>query len=261
MARVRKIWLAPAATVLVVAVLVAHGARSPVALVPELAWAAPSWQWPLGCGEGGVDLLALASHAVVRASALALVVALLGCAIGTPLGAYAAFARGMTERVVARASDSVQAFPSFLLAIAALSSVRFPSRVHLALVFATTAWAPFAKLALAQARVLRSSTFVDAARALGAGNARLILKHLVPNMTGLVAVQLGSTAAAVVVSEAGLAFVGFGARDGVSLGGILDQGVAAMQRAPHVLCVGSLSVFALSLSLMVAGRALDSNQR
>lgn len=237
--------------------LVAAGARSPTRLDPDLSWAPPSSAWPLGCGEAGVDLLALLAHAMQRGVVLAAVVALVGFAIGCPLGAAAGLARGRFERGVARACDLVQAFPTFLLALVVLSAVRSPTRAHLGAVFVLTAWAPFTRLALAQTRVLRDATFVEAARALGGDRVRVVVVHLLPNLLGVVAVQLGSTAAAVVVSEAALSFVGFGTRDGISLGGILDQGVSAMLRAPHVLLVGAAGVFVTSVSLMIAGRAFD----
>ena len=249
--------LAPLAIVLACATLVVLGAHSPVRLEPERSWSAPSWERPLGCGEGGVDLLALVAHASLRAILLATCVALVGFVIGCPLGAAGAVARGRFERAVARACDLVQAFPTFLLALVVLSAVRSPSRLHLGVVFTLTAWAPFARLALAQTRVLRDQAFVEAARALGVTPASAVLRHLVPNLLGVVAVQLGGTAAAVVVSEAALSFVGFGARDGVSLGVVLDQGVSAMLRAPHVLLAGAAAVFLTSVSLMAAGRALD----
>jgi ABC-type dipeptide/oligopeptide/nickel transport system permease subunit len=203
-----------------------------------------------------VDLLALVSSAELRAIALAAAVAFIGFGVGTLLGAAAAFVRGRTERAVERACDLVQAFPSFILALAVLSAVRAPSRVHIGGVFALTAWAPFARLALAQTRVLRDAAFVEAAVALGHGRLGVIVRHIVPNLLGVVAVQLGSSAAAIVVSEAALAFVGLGPRDGVSLGGVLDQGVAAMLLAPHVLVVAATAVFATSASMLLAGRAL-----
>lgn len=249
--------LAPVLLVVGTAVLVAAGARSPTRLEPGRSWAAPSWDLPFGCGEAGVDLLALVGHATARAVVLAVLVALAGFAVGCPAGALAGLARGRAERFLARACDLVQSFPTFLLALVVLSAVPVPSRVHLGVVFALTAWAPFARLSLAQTRVLRDANFVEAARALGGGTSRVVWVHLVPNLLGVVAVQLGATAAAVVVSEAALSFVGFGARDGVSLGGVLDQGVSAMLRAPHVLFVGAASVFATSVSLMIAGRAFD----
>ncbi len=249
--------LVPLVVVVGVAIAIVATGRSPARLVPELAWAAPSGARPFGSGEGGVDLLALAAHASLRAIVLAVVVAGIGFVIGCPLGAAAALARGRFERAVARACDLVQAFPTFLLALTVLSALRTPSRLHLAFVFALTAWAPFARLALAQTRVLRDQAFVEAARAIGVTPIDVVGRHVVPNLLGIVAVQLGGSAAAVVVSEAALSFVGFGPRDGVSLGVVLDQGVSAMLRAPHVLFVGALAVFVTSVSLMVAGRVFD----
>lgn len=238
--------------------LVAAGSRSPTRLVPERSWDPPTLSFPLGCGEAGVDLLALVAHATLRAIAVAVLVALVGFAVGAPLGAVAALFRGRAERAVVRACDLVQAFPTFLFALVVLSAVRSPSRLHIAAVFALTSWAPFARLALAQTRVFRGAAFVEAVFALGGGTARVVVRHLLPNVLGVVAVQLGATAAAIVVSEAALAFVGFGPRDGVSLGALLDQGVAAMLRAPHVLLVASSSIFVTSIALMLAGRAFDA---
>lgn len=250
--------LVPLVVVVGVTASVGLSARSPTHLDPALSWAPPSGVWPLGCGEAGVDLLALVAHAALRGVLLAVVVAITGFCVGAPLGAAAGLARGRSERLVSRMCDLVQAFPTFLLALVVLSAVRAPTRLHLAVVFALTAWAPFARLALAETRVLRDAAFVEAATALGAERSRVIVRHLLPNLVGVVAVQLGATAAAVVVSEAALSFVGFGTRDGVSLGSILDQGVAAMLRAPHVLLVGAASVFLTSVSLMIAGRAFDT---
>ncbi len=253
----RALRVLPLAAVVFVAACVVAGGRSPIRLEPERSWSAPSIDRPFGCGEGGVDLLGLVAHASLRAIVLAACVAVVGFLLGCPLGAAAAVARGRVERAIARACDLVQAFPTFLLALVVLSAVRSPSRVHLGVVFALTAWAPFTRLALAQTRVLRDQAFVEAARAIGVTPPAVILRHLVPNLLGVVAVQLGGTAAAVVVSEAALSFVGFGARDGVSLGAVLDQGVSAMLRAPHVLLAGAAAVFVTSVSLMAAGRALD----
>jgi ABC-type dipeptide/oligopeptide/nickel transport system permease subunit len=243
------------------AVGVALSAEPAGRLDPARAWCAPSPARVLGCGEAGVDLGALVASAELRAIALATAVALVGFAVGTPLGAVAALTRGRFERVVDRACDLVQAFPSFILALAVLSAVRAPSRLHIGAVFALTAWAPFTRLALAQGRVLRDAAFVEAAVALGRGRAAVVVRHVVPNLLGVVAVQLGSTGAAIVVSEAALAFVGLGPRDGVSLGGILDQGIAAMLRAPHVLGVGAVAVFVTSAAMLLAGQAVEARRR
>jgi peptide/nickel transport system permease protein len=233
---------------------------SPTRLDPRLSFCTPSGAHLLGCGEGGVDLLALVSRAELGGLGLATAVALSGFVVGTPLGAAAALARGRVERAVARAADLIQAFPTFLLALVILSAVRSPSRIHIGLVFGLTAWAPFARLALAETRVLRDALFLEAATALGVGKMHVVVRHLVPHLMGVVAVQLGATGAAVVVSEAALSFVGLGPRDGVSLGAVMDQGVASMLRAPHVMAVGAVGVLVASLSLLVAGRAVDARR-
>jgi peptide/nickel transport system permease protein len=254
----RWIPLLPLVAIAAASVVAAAAAHEPAGrLDPARAWCAPSLARPLGCGEAGVDLTALVAHAEIGAIVLATAVALVGFAVGTPLGAAAALARGGTERFVERACDLVQAFPAFILALAVLSAVRSPSRLHLGCVFALTAWAPFARLSLAQARVLREAQFVEAARALGRGRAGVLLSHVVPGLLEVGAVQLGSTGAAIVVSEAALAFVGLGPRDGVSLGAVLDQGVVAMLRAPHVLAVGAAAVIATSAAMLVAGRGVE----
>jgi len=255
----RVLRLVPLALVVLLSILGMSTSRAPDRLEPLSAFALPSRDHVLGCGEAGVDLLAVLSSAALRGILLACTVALVGLLVGAPLGAAAAFARGHFERACSRACDLVQAFPTFLLAMVVLAAVRSPDRIHIALVFSMTSWAPFARLALAETRILRSAAFVEAAFALGLGRSRVIVRHVLPNLMGILAVQLGSTAAAIVVSEAALAFVGFGPRNGVSLGGVLDQGVASMLRAPHVLAAGAICVLLTSISLLTAGRAAESS--
>ncbi len=256
--RMRIVRLAPLVLLVFVSlVLTLASPQRPETLDPSAAWAPPSAAHWLGAGEGGSDLMLVVAHATLRGSLLALCVSLLGAAVGVPVGALAAMMRGRAEAWVSRTCDLLQAFPSFLFAITVLAAVRSPTRVHLGIAFALTAWVPFARLALAETRVLRSQSFIEASRALGATQARLLGHHVLPNLMSTIAVQLGATAAAIVVGEAALAFVGLASSDRVSLGCILDQGVASMLRAPTVLLVGALSVFALSSSMMLAGRAAD----
>ncbi|MEZ4375087.1 MAG: ABC transporter permease [Polyangiaceae bacterium] len=231
-------------------------AGDPARLHLSQSWAAPSSEHWLGFGDAGVDLGLLAAHATFRALVLAALVACFGFATGTALGASAGLRGGAVERWTLRACDLVQSFPTFLLALAVLSAVRVPSRMHIGVVFCISAWAPFARLALAQTRSLRESQFVEAARALGASSFRVVFGHVIPNLLGPVAVQLGTAAAGVVIGETALGFVGLGPPDGVSLGSLLEQGTLGMLRAPHVLAVGALSVLCVSGSLQLASEGL-----
>lgn len=249
--------VAPAATIALLSVGTALlSDRSPSRLVLDRAWAPPSMALPLGAGEAGIDLLAALSHGTARGLLLALVVVTIGFVLGTPLGAAAGMAGGSRATAMARACDLVQSFPSFLLALAVLAAVRSPGRIHIGLVFCITSWAPFARLALLQATVLRGAAFIEAARALGANRLTLLLRHVLPNLLGPVAIQSGSAAAAVVLGEAALGFLGLGPRDGVSLGALLEQGTAGMLRAPHVLIASALAVASVSGSLQLASESL-----
>jgi peptide/nickel transport system permease protein len=253
--RARRAALAvlPAAAVFAVTfAVVALGRHSPTRMTLALSWAAPSEDRLLGSGEAGVDVLGLVCDATVRALGLSFAVATFGFAFGAPLGVVAALRGGAFERWTLRTCDLVQSFPSFLLALAVLSAVRTPSRVHIGLVFCIGAWAPFARLALVQARAIAGAPFVEAARALGAARARVVFRHVLPNVLGPVAVQLGTAAAGVVLGETALGFVGLGPPDGVSLGALLEQGTAGMLRAPHVLLAGSIAVALVSGSLQLA---------
>lgn len=226
--------------------------RDPAQLVPERAWQAPTWAHPLGCAEAGVDVLGVVGFGAAHALLLALSVAGLSLVLGVPLGAVAAFTG--RERTLYRVCDLLQSFPTFLLAMVTLASVAHPSRVHIAFVFAMTAWVPFARLAAVETQVLRNAGYVEAARALGLGLHKTLGRHILPGVLPTARVQLGAAAAATVVGEAALAFVGFGPRDGVSLGTLLEQGVVSMQRAPHVLLAGALSVFLTSRFILAALR-------
>lgn len=222
----------------------ARGVRSadPRRLDLSAELAHPTWRHPFGCGDGGVDLLALAAEALLRGMVLAGAIAGLALVIGTTIGAWAGLRGGTTARVVQRLCDFMQAFPSFVLALGVLSAIPRPSRWHVGAVLLLTAWAPFARLALAELRVVRGLQYVEAARALGAPPLRVLLRHAVPATMPVARAQLGSSAAALLVADAALSFLGLGPSDGVALGALIDQGVGASLRAPHVLLVGTAAL-------------------
>lgn len=211
--------------------------------------ARPSFRHPLGCGDGGVDLLAVASESLLRGMLLAAAVAALALVIGTSIGAVAGLRGGAVARSVQRLCDLMQAFPSFVLALGVLAAIPRPTRFHVAAVLMLTAWAPFARLALAELRIVRGLQYVEAARALGAPTSRLLLRHAIPATLPVARAQLGSSASALLIADAALSFLGLGPSDGVALGALIDQGVGASLRAPHVLIVGAVTLSLGALTL------------
>ncbi|MGC4070328.1 MAG: ABC transporter permease [Polyangiaceae bacterium] len=250
------LWFAPLVLLTVSAGTLALSNRTPARLELPRTFAGPMPSHPLGFGEGGLDLGAFAGHACLRVLVLALTVAGVSCAIGSFIGVIAAQRRNIVEHVIVRACDLVQAFPSFLLALAVLSAVAVPERWHLAIVFSLLGWAPFARLTHALARGLFRSEFVLAARAFGASRLHVGWFHVVPHLVGPLAVQMGASAAGVVLGEASLGFIGLGPSDGISLGALLEQGTAAMFREPRVLLVASSTIALTSGALQLASEGL-----
>jgi ABC-type dipeptide/oligopeptide/nickel transport system permease subunit len=220
------------------------------------AWAKPSVSHWLGCADGGLDVAHFLCFAIGYVLILAIVVALLGAITGTCLGAWASYLGGSVERVMLRACDLVQAFPNFLLALAVLAAVERPRRWHIGAVFVMTAWASFARLTSMMSHKLLSADFVMAAKAFGASRTRILVQHVIPNILGPIAVQVGTVAAGVVLSESALSFVGLGPSDGVSLGVLIEQGAAGMLRAPHVLVFSALALAAASGACQLAAEGL-----
>jgi peptide/nickel transport system permease protein len=249
-------WFGPLGLLTFLACLLASLSSEPQRLSLEQVWAAPTATRPLGSGEGGIDLAAFVGHACIRVLLLAAAVAVLACLLGVPLGAIAALKRGRIELALVRCCDLLQSFPTFLLALVVLSAVEVPARWHLGVVFLITAWAPFARMAHAQARWVVGSEFVLAARAIGATRGRIVMNHVIPHLVGPVTVQLGSCAAGIVLSESALGFVGLGPSDGVSLGALLEQGTVGMLRDARVLVVASLAIVATSGALQLASEGL-----
>lgn len=239
------------ALALAAAALVARLARTAdprrIDLARELE--TPSLAHPFGCGDGGVDLLALASEGLLRSLALAIAVASLAMVVGVSIGTAAGLRGGSAARITERTCDAVQSFPTFVLALGVLSAIPRAGRLEVGLVLLATAWSPFARLALAELRVVRGFAYVEAARALGAPPLRILARHAIPATIPVARAQLGSSAAALLVSDAALSFLGVGASDGVALGALIDQGIGASLRAPHVLLVATATLALAALSL------------
>jgi peptide/nickel transport system permease protein len=249
-------WFVPLVLLLVLTLVLTTRSSVPQRLSLVEVWGSPSTTRPFGSAEGGIDVAAFVGHACVRVLVLSAAVATLSCLVGVPIGALAAIGRGKFETLLVRTCDLFQSFPTFLLALVVLSAVEVPSRWHLGVVFTLTAWAPFARMAHAQARWVVNSEFVLAARALGANLRQILFRHLIPHLVGPMTVQLGSCAAGVVLGESALGFVGLGPSDGVSLGALLEQGTVAMLRAPRVLVIASLAIAATSGALQLTSEGL-----
>ncbi|HEX8705392.1 MAG TPA: ABC transporter permease [Myxococcaceae bacterium] len=210
----------------------------------------------LGAGENGIDVL---SH-VLYGARVSLVVAffavVLSALIGVTLGGLAGYVGGWVDEGVMRVVDVLLAFPGILLAIF-ITSVLGPSLVNVVFALSFTGWTGYARLARGQMLTLRERDYVQAARALGSGNARILFRHLLPNAAGPLLIQATSAFPGAILAEASLSFLGLGAPPGMpSWGALVDQGTQYLLVAPHVALFPGLALALTVLGFNFLGDAV-----
>jgi peptide/nickel transport system permease protein len=131
--------------------------------------------------------------------------------LGTTIGLAAGYAGGWWDEVVMRVTDIFFAFPALILAMA-IAGALGPSLQNALIAVAVVTWPVYARLVRGQVLVLRSREFIQAAHSIGAGSALILRRHLLPNTLSPILVQSSFDLGAVILSVAGLSFIGFGAQ-------------------------------------------------
>jgi peptide/nickel transport system permease protein len=189
---------------------------------------APSLAHPLGTDRFSRDILSRVLYGARISLAVATLAVLVSAIIGTLYGLTAAVAGGITDTVLMRMLDAMLSIPRVLLLIAILALWNPVPLPALVLLLGITGWFGVSRLVRAEALTVREREFVVAARSLGAGSGRIMLRHLLPNVLGPVIVTTTLGIGNVIVLEAGLSFIGIGAREpAASLGTMFQDGTEA----------------------------------
>lgn len=200
---------------------------------------------------------------------LSLVVGLLpvffSAVVGVTLGLVAGFYGHRLDHLISRSLDVFFAFPAILLALAIVSSLG-PSIYNAMLAITVVGVPSFARLVRSSVLGVKGQPFVEAARALGASNRSIIVRHVLPNTVSPVIVYATLQTGNTIVFAAALSFLGLGVQPPTpEWGAMLAQGRDALAVAPHVATVPGLVIFGVSLSFNVLGDALrdalDPHQR
>ena len=228
----------------------------------------PSLQHPFGTDEIGHDLFAQVMTGTATSIKTAIVVAALATVFGTMVGALAGYYGKWADAALMRFTDLVLTVPllAVLLVLANTLSKQANSWFWIAIILAALLWTYLARLVRGSFLSLREREFVEAEWAIGASDARIILRHLIPNALGPIVVNATLTVAVAMLTEAALSFLGLGIQPPeVSLGSLINTGQGAMSVLPWLFFfpAGFLIVIILSINFIGDGLrdALDPSRR
>jgi oligopeptide transport system permease protein len=191
--------------------------------------------------------------------------ALIDLVVGVLYGGISAYYGGKVDESMQRVIEIVVSIPYLIIAVLMIMVIG-PGIPTIILAYAITGWVPMARLVRAQMLSLKEQEFVLAARTLGAGPWRIILRHLVPNALGIIIVQITFVVPTAIFVEAFLSFIGLGIRPPLaSLGNLLSDGANYLRFYPHRLIYPTavFSLILLSFNLLGDGLrdALDPKMR
>jgi peptide/nickel transport system permease protein len=231
------------------------GMANPVTMDVTHRLAAPSAAHPLGQDEFGRDVLARLIWGARVSLSVALSSAAIACVFGTMLGILGGYLRGVVEVLTLRSIDVLLCFPPLLLALLVVT-LAGPGAGTLVPVLAIVYLPGFTRVAYAGVLTARSQDYVEAMRVLGAGSVRIMWRTILPNIGGPLLVQFSLAAAAAVVLESGLSFLGLGVvPPAPSWGLMIGAARATMAQAPLLLLwpCAALTVTILAMNALCDG--------
>ena len=230
--------------------------RDPLAQDLYIRLQPPSTTHWLGTDDFGRDIFSrvvYGSRISLRIGLIAISLALTG---GTLLGLIAGYRGGLADMLIMRLMDLMLAFPSILLAIA-IVAVPGPGIENAILAVSIVLVPQFARLVRSSVLTVREATYVEAARALGATEMRLLFYSILPNCTAPLIVQATLGLGTAILDAAGLSFLGLGAQPPVpEWGAMLSGGRELLLRAPWVMTFPGLAIFTVVLGLNLFGDGL-----
>jgi peptide/nickel transport system permease protein len=237
----------------------------PNAIQTRLRGDNPSREHLLGNDDRGRDVLSRLIYGTRIALVVGLGATAIALTIGVSIGATAGYFGGKVDFVLSRVIDTLMAFPTLALLIT-LAAVVGPSLINVILAIGTTVWASYARIVRADVLSLRERDYVLAARASGAGNARIIVRHMLPNVLGPVIVLATLGIGSIIILESALSFLGLGIQPpDPSWGGMLSDGRAHIRNYPHIAIAPGIAIGITVLAFNLLGDglrdALDPRQR
>lgn len=228
----------------------------PVRMAPGQALVGPGPRFPLGTDEFGRDILSRVLHGSRVSLFIAAASVAIALLLGTTVGVAAGLQGRRADNVLMRLMDVVFAFPAILLALFVVA-ILGPAARHVVLAIGLVYAPQFARVARAAVLATRHLEYVEAARALGASGLRVVARHILPNISAPVIVQVSVTLSLAILTESALSFLGLGTQPPApSWGSMLSAARRFMELAPWVAIFPGAAIMGVVLGFNLLGDGL-----
>ena len=225
----------------------------PLKMNPGATYAQPTLNHILGTDELGRDILSriiFGSRVVIKICFSATVIASF---FGIGLGVIAAYAGGVTDDLIMRFADVLLSFPAFLLAIALVAFLG-PNIINIILVIAFTRLPRYARIIRGSVLSIKQMGYIEASKAVGAGNGVIIIRHILPNCLGPIVVYSTLTLGESILTISGLSFLGLGVQPPAADWGVmLARGKEYLLTAPWIAFFPGMAIFMTVLGFNLMG--------
>ncbi|MEM8949250.1 MAG: nickel transporter permease [Pseudomonadota bacterium] len=230
--------------------------HSPTAQVLADRLQPPSAEHWLGTDELGRDIFSRIVHGSRLTLYIIFIVAIIVGPVGLAVGTIAGYMGGWVDRVLMRITDIFLAFPRLILALAFVAALG-PGIENAVIAIAITVWPPYARMARAETLTIRQADYIAAVRIQGASTARIVGRHVVPMCMSSLIVRLTLDMAGIILTAAGLGFLGLGAQPPLpEWGAMISSGRQYLLEQWWVATMPGLAIFITSLGFNLLGDGL-----
>ena len=216
----------------------------------------PSATHWLGTDDQGRDILSRILYGSRITLVVVVLVALLAAPIGLAVGTVAGYAGGLVDAALMRVTDIFLAFPRLILALAFVAALG-PGIENAVIAIALTSWPPYARIARAETLTLRRSEYIEAVQLMGASPWRIVLRHIMPLCVSSVIVRVTLDMAGIIITAAGLGFLGLGAQPPMpEWGAMIANGRLYVLDQWWVAAAPGAAIFVVSLGFNLLGDGL-----
>lgn len=227
--------------------------HDPTALIAGAVMRPPSWRYPLGTDELGRDVLSRVIHGARISLQIGVITISIALVLGTMVGIAAGFYGGLVDSALMAVMEILLAFPQILLAMAILAMLG-PSLRNAMIAVGLSAVPVYARTARGTTLSVRAMDYVEAARAVGAGDGRILIRHVLPNMISPVVVLATAGVGIAILIAAGLSYLGLGAQPPTpEWGAMLSESRAYLRHAWWMATFPGLAITLVVVSLNLCG--------